>query len=159
MAIEIERKFLVSGEDWRQQVSSILSMQQGYLFNDSRSSVRIRVVADQDARITIKSAHIGIARQEFDYAIPADDASELLKLCQGAIIKKKRHIVRVADAVWEVDEFSGANSGLVVAEIELDSEDQDIDKPGWLGEEVTGDPRYLNSQLVSLPFREWPENK
>ena len=159
MAIEIERKFLVSGEDWRKQVSSILSMQQGYLSKDSQSSIRIRIVADQDAWITIKSAHSGISRKEFEYAIPVDDASELLELCQGAIIEKKRHIVRVADAVWEVDEFSGANSGLVVAEIELDSEDQAIVKPAWLGEEVTGDRRYLNSQLVSLPFRDWPENK
>jgi adenylate cyclase len=155
MAIEIERKFLVADEGWRTAVSRTRHIRQGYLSNNGLSSVRVRCAGDDRAVLTIKSAEQGARRQEFEYAIPVADAVELLRLCEGGIVEKLRHEVPHAGLTWEVDVFLGANQGLVIAEAELDYEDQVIEKPAWLGEEVTGEQRFYNAGLAKRPFNSW----
>jgi adenylate cyclase len=152
MAIEIERKFLVSGDGWRQADARWLS--QGYLNRDPLRTVRVRVAGPQ-AFLTIKGPNDGIRRMEFEYPIPLPEAEALLALCDGPLIQKFRHRVAHADLVWEVDEFHGANAGLVVAEVELPSEDHPFQAPPWLGQEVSDDPRYFNSSLSRHPFCDW----
>lgn len=152
MATEIERKFLVKGEDWRQAKPMRLS--QGYLNRDKERTVRVRI-ADDKAFLTIKGKTQGISRAEFEYGIPVADAQQLLKLSDGPIVEKWRHIVPHQGRKWEVDEFLGENAGLVVAEIELEQEDQAFEQPSWLGEEVTQDPRYSNSNLSANPYNRW----
>ena len=152
MGIEIERKFLVDGDAWRQAVGTRL--RQGYLGRDARRTVRIRL-AERRAFITIKGAAQGATRAEFEYEIPMDDAEQLLKLCDGSIIEKVRRAIRHKGLIWEVDEFLGDNAGLVIAEVELTSEDQSFERPSWLGVEVTNDPRYFNANLVSHPYCGW----
>ena len=176
MALEIERKFLVSSDAWRAQASRVIPMAQGYL-NDQASmdsgaqrvSVRVRLEGD-DARLNLKSREVGHTRQEFDYPIPIADARALLARCVGGLIDKHRHLVEHADHLWEVDEFFGDNAGLIVAEIELDSGDEvwnlvnllvwhDVwfERPAWLGMEVTDSPRYYNLALASRPYSQWSE--
>lgn len=152
MAIEIERKFLVRGEGWRQPDAQWLS--QGYLNRDPLRTVRVRVAGER-AFLTIKGPNDGIRRQEFEYPIPVEDARALLALCDGPLIEKFRHRVRVGALVWEIDEFHGANAGLVVAEVELPAVDHPFQAPDWLGEEVSHDPRYFNSSLSRQPFSQW----
>jgi adenylate cyclase len=152
MGIEIERKFLVIGTAWRQGVGVRFS--QGYLNRDQTRTVRVRLAGSQ-AFLTIKGLSVGASRAEFEYEIPAADAGQLLKLSDGPVIEKIRRVVDFAGSIWEVDEFLGENAGLVVAEIELQSEDQKFSKPDWLGEEVTYDARYFNSSLATTPFRSW----
>ncbi len=152
MGVEIERKFLVVGTAWRQGVGVRFS--QGYLNRDQKRTVRVRLAGSQ-AFLTIKGLSVGASRAEFEYEIPAADAEQLLKLSDGPVIEKIRRVVDFAGAIWEVDEFLGENAGLVVAEIELQSEDQNFAKPDWLGEEVTYDARYFNSSLATHPFRSW----
>ena len=152
MGIEIERKFLVLGEAWKQVPGHYLC--QAYLSLDPARTVRVRI-ADQQAWLTIKGKSAGAARAEFEYAIPLIDAQQLLLLCLGSRIEKIRRVIAHAGLVWEVDEFLGENAPLVVAEVELDREDQAISKPDWVGAEVTQDPRYVNSQLVGRPFSSW----
>lgn len=152
MGIEIERKFLVIGTAWRQGVGVRFS--QGYLNRDKTRTVRVRLAGEQ-AFLTIKGISVGASRAEFEYEIPAADAGQLLKLSDGPIIEKIRRVIEVEGARWEVDEFLGENSGLVVAEIELQSEDQAFARPEWIGEEVTHDSRYFNSSLATLPFSRW----
>lgn len=157
MGTETERKFLVSGESWRPGVLDSRMLCQGYVAIDGENTVRVR----KDGRrawVTIKGPQSGLARPEFEYEIPPDDADGLLGLCRGRLVEKLRHRVPVADHVWEIDEFRGANSGLVVAEIELRAGDEQFDRPDWLGEEVSGDPRYLNANLSVRPFGKWPES-
>jgi CYTH domain-containing protein len=154
MGIEIERKFLVVGDDWRR--APPVAYAQGYLNRDKQRTVRVRVVQDQ-AWLTIKGANAGATRAEFDYAIPVADAEQLLALCDGPLVRKLRRVVVHAGARWEIDEFQGENAGLVVAEIELASEAQAFEAPPWLGAEVTHDPRYYNSNLAGTPFSTWPE--
>lgn len=155
MAAEIERKFLISGEQWREEVHDSLVVRQGYLAGAERASVRVRA-SDEQAWLNIKSATLGIQRQEYEYPIPLDDAREMLDtLCNGPLIEKTRHFVRHAGHLWEIDEFFGDNAGLVVAEIELGHEDESFERPAWLGEEVSDDPRYYNVSLVRHPYREW----
>jgi CYTH domain-containing protein len=154
MATEIERKFLVRGTQWRQGAGVRFS--QGYLSAAKERTVRVRI-AGEEAFLTIKGVNRGATRLEFEYAIPLADAAELLKLCEGPIIDKIRYVVMNAQTRWEVDEFLGDNAGLVVAEVELTSEDQPFSRPGWLGREVTGDPRYYNSSLAARPYGEWSE--
>ena len=154
MGIEIERKFLVVDSRWKALGTPVL-LRQGYLNADPERTVRVRVQGDQ-AWLTIKGRSEGAARGEWEYPIPVADANELLdRLCPQPFVEKTRTRVALSAHVWEVDEFLGANAGLVVAEIELASEDEAFDKPDWIGAEVTGDPRYYNSSLIKRPFSSW----
>ena len=153
MGQEIERKFLVVGDEWKQ--GSGVLYRQGYLINATDCSVRVRRGQD-GAYLTIKGAMVGATRAEYEYKIPASDADELLeRLCEQPLIEKRRYRVEHAGLTWEVDEFLNENDGLVVAEVELEREGQPIERPKWIGLEVTDDPRYLNANLVSHPYREW----
>jgi adenylate cyclase len=152
MAVEIERKFLVSGNGWRS--SDAVLIRQGYLNRDKARTVRVRTAGDR-ACLTVKGVSVGASRAEFEYEIPMADALELLRLCDGPIIEKKRHIVVHDGMRWEIDEFFGDNAGLVVAEIELENADQDVALPEWIGKEVTEDPRYFNSSLAVTPYKTW----
>lgn len=161
MAIEIERKFLVAGDGWRAAAHEVLPMAQGYLNDASsldsgamRSSVRLRISGER-AWLNIKSHETGCSRQEFEYPVPVADARALLGLCVGGTIDKRRHLVRHGAHLWEVDEFLGDNDGLVVAEIELGSPDEEFERPDWLGAEVTDDTRYYNLALASEPYSRW----
>ncbi len=155
MAIEIERKFLVLNDDWKPQADSGTTMIQGYLSTDSSSSVRVRIEA-QKAFLNIKSAISLIRRLEYEYPVPVTDAAEILeKLCGGIVVEKIRYRVKQAPHVWEIDVFSAQNQGLIVAEIELSDEEEAFEKPDWLGEEVSNDPRYLNMNLLNHPYSQW----
>ncbi len=155
MGVEIERKFLLAGDGWRRKADAGRRMRQGYLSGDVRCSVRVRVVGD-DAFVGIKSAASTIRRLEFEYAIPLDDAEQLLQhVCLPTQVEKTRYRVPVGRHVWEIDVFEGANTGLVVAEIELEHEDDAFETPAWLGEEVSHDPRYFNMNLALNPFSRW----
>jgi adenylate cyclase len=154
MGIEIERKFLVTGEGWRQPASAQTRFSQGYLSRDPARTVRVRIAGER-AFLTIKGATQGATRAEFEYAIPLADAQQLLAMCDGPVVEKIRHLCVHEGMTWEVDEFLGANAGLVVAEIELESEDQVFAHPAWLSEEVTGDARYVNANLAVRPFTSW----
>lgn len=154
MPTEIERKFLVKGDAWRSLGSGVV-YRQGYLATDSRRSVRVRVAGDRGF-LTIKGATAGIARAEYEYAIPLSEAEELLEtLCNRPLIEKIRYTLTVEGLVWEVDEFMGDNQGLIVAEVELESADQRMSLPDWVGQEVSHDPRYFNSNLAQHPFQQW----
>lgn len=154
MGLEIERKFLVRGEAWKPLASPTL-MRQAYLSAHPERVVRVRVEGEQ-AYLTIKSKAQGIARSEWEYPIPLADAQALLdQVCEHPLIEKYRYRIPIGKHVWEVDEFLGQNSGLVVAEIELASETETFLKPDWLGEEVSHDHRYANSQLIRRPYSSW----
>jgi adenylate cyclase len=150
---EIERKFLVEtqGDDsWRKAEYS--DIRQGYLSIDKHRTVRVRIAAD-DAYLTIKGITEGATRAEYEYPIPLAHAGEMLKtLCLRPLIEKRRYRVEYNGLIWEVDEFYGDNSGLIIAEVELESAQQVFDKPPWAGEEVTENPRYYNANLVSNPY-------
>jgi CYTH domain-containing protein len=152
MGIEIEHKFLVVGDGWWQGEGTRYS--QGYLNRDAQRTVRVRI-AGEHAFLTVKGISKGATRSEFEYAIPANDARQLLELADGPVIEKVRRIVEHAGSRWEVDEFFGDNAGLVVAELELESEAQAFERPQWLGREVTGDSRYYNSNLAAHPYKDW----
>ena len=154
MGIEIERKFLVRGDAWRQPASAQTRFCQGYLSRDPARTVRVRIAGEQ-AFLTIKGATTGASRAEFEYGIPLADARQLLAISDGPVVEKIRHLCPHEGMTWEVDEFLGANAGLVVAEIELQSEGQAFGRPAWLGEEVTGDARYVNANLAVHPFTRW----
>lgn len=154
MGIEIERKFLVTGDGWRPQAASQTRFSQGYLSRDPARTVRVRIAGEQ-AFLTLKGATTGATRAEFEYVVPVADAQQLLALCDGPVVEKIRHLCPFEGMTWEVDEFLGANAGLVVAEIELESEDQPFAKPLWLGAEVTGDARYVNANLALRPYSSW----
>lgn len=154
MGKEIERKFLVQSQAWRAGAAGTL-YRQGYLSTHKERTVRVRVVGNQ-GYLTIKGETRGATRDEFEYSIPIADANAMLdSLCEKPIIEKTRWTLRNAAHLWEIDEFHGANEGLVVAEVELASEDEPFARPAWLGEEVTGDKRYFNSHLVAHPFTTW----
>lgn len=155
MALEIERKFLVDAAriDW-EEASGRERMRQGYLLNEKGRNIRVRIAGER-AFLTIKGRAEGITRPEYEYAIPVEDAEGLLRLTDGGLIEKTRYCFEVAGHTWEVDVFEGKNRGLIVAEIELASEDTPFEKPAWVTEEVTHDPRYLNAQLLLHPFRGW----
>ena len=154
--IEIERKFLVNSDAYRAEASSIITITQGYLNSDPERSVRIRLT-DQSGFITVKgkSNESGLSRFEWEKEISKTEAEALLKLCEKTIISKTRYEVAVGNHLFEVDEFSGDNKGLVMAEVELGSEDEKFSKPDWLGDEVTGDLKYYNSNLSNAPFCNW----
>lgn len=155
MAIEVEHKFLLANDDWRKQVTRSVEYRQGYLTSEPTSSIRVRI-SDNHAWLNIKSATIGTQRHEFEYEIPVNDGNEIIDyLCRKPLIEKTRHFVDLGKYLWEIDEFKGANEGLIVAEIELESAGEIFDKPSWLGAEVTHDLRYYNNNLATTPFTKW----
>jgi adenylate cyclase len=154
MGVEIERKFLLAGDDWRTLGEPVL-LRQGYLSSHPERVVRVRVEG-AIGTMTIKSRNRGATRGEWEYAIPLAEANELLDtVCEQPIIEKFRRRIKHAGHVWEVDEFLGVNEGLHLAEVELSSEDEDFERPAWVGEEVTDDSRYFNSSLQHFPFSQW----
>jgi len=155
MALEIERKFLISG-DFRPYVFRSVHIMQGYLSLAAERTVRVRIKGDKGF-ITVKSARSdnGLSRYEWEKEIPVEEARDLIRLCEAGIIDKTRHFVKADPYVYEIDEFHGENEGLVVAEIELPSEDSVFSKPEWLGKEVTDDERYYNSMLIIKPYTKW----
>lgn len=157
MGYEIERKFLVGG-DFKSHAHFHYVMKQGYLSLSGTSVVRVRINGEK-GYITVKSkaGENGITRREWEYEIPLRDAEEMLLLCDEGVIEKTRYLVTVGRHTFEVDEFEGDNKGLLIAELELESEDEPYEKPDWLGGEVTGDVRYYNSYLSIHPYREWAE--
>ncbi len=155
MAFEIEHKFLVRGE-FRHEAVKSFRIAQGYIMNSDSKVVRVRI-RDNEGFITIKgpSTHGGLTRYEWEKEIPVGEAQELMALCGPGVIDKTRYIVPVGGHNFEVDEFHGDNEGLVMAEVELETEDEAFDRPQWLGEEVTGDPRYYNAMLSKEPYSTW----
>jgi len=154
MGKEIERKYLVKNEDWRELAKGTV-YRQGYLSTVKERTVRVRTI-DDNGYLTIKGITVGATRAEYEYEIPAKDANYMLdELCEKPIIEKKRYVLDHEDLTWEIDEFDGENHGLIVAEVELTAEDQKIAFPEWIGDEVTGDPRYFNSNLIKHPFSKW----
>jgi adenylate cyclase len=154
MAKEIERKFLVKADTY-QQLAPGTVYRQGYLSTVKERTVRVRTIDDK-GYLTIKGITRGISRVEFEYEIPHAEATAMLDdLCIQPLVEKARYKVPLGGFVWEVDEFHGVNEGLVVAEIELESEEQTFDIPDWIAEEVSGDPRYFNSNLIANPFSSW----
>ncbi len=154
MAREIERKFLVAGDAWRALAEGVV-YRQGYLSTDADRTLRIRTVGDKGT-LTVKGITVGATRTEFEYEIPLSDAEAMLDaLCIRPLIEKTRHRIEFDGLVWEVDVFAGDNHGLVVAEVELAREDQAFRLPDWIGEEVTDDPRYFNTNLVAHPYKSW----
>ncbi len=157
MPQEIERKFLVTSDEYKYSAKKI-RIRQGFLNRSKKRTVRIRIT-DRIALLTIKGVSRGAKRNEYEYEIPYDEAVEILEnLCKKGIIDKYRYILKYKNNTWEVDEFLGDNEGLVIAEIELSHENQSFEKPGWIGKEVTEDPRFYNSNLTKKPFREWEED-
>jgi len=155
VAREIERKFLVRTDAWRRAVLRSESFRQGYVAGSERCSVRVRI-AHRTAWLALKSRRSGRMRLEFEYAIPHEDAVQMLETFDGACIEKKRHWLEYAGHTWEIDEFLGDNAGLLIAEIELAHEAEDFVRPPWVGTEVTDDARYYNSNLATLPWCRWP---
>ena len=156
MGTEIERKYLMASGDWR-GLAEGTDYRQGYLSTVKERTVRVRTIADRGF-LTVKGISTGASRREYEYEIPAGEAHEMLdELCERPLIEKRRFEITHGGLIWEIDEFSGDNAGLIIAEVELESEDQLIDIPSWIGDEVTGDPRYFNSSLVANPFSTWNE--
>lgn len=154
MKIEIERKFLLKNDDWRTGATGIL-YRQGYLCTDPERTVRVRIGGDT-AILAIKGGGDGIARAEFEYPLPMEEAAILLdQLCLRPLVEKRRYLVPFAGLTWEIDEFLGANAGLLLAEIELEQIDQTVPLPPWAGAEVSGDPRYYNAYLARHPYTTW----
>lgn len=153
MAQEIERKFLVINNDYKECIDGVL-YKQGYLSTNPQRTVRVRLVGNQ-GYLTIKGISNGAIRTEYEYPIPHEDAEELLLLCEIPLIEKYRYLVPYKGHTWEVDEFYGDNKGLVIAEIELEFDSQTFELPPWVGTEVTSNPRYYNSNLVRFPFSRW----
>ena len=154
MAQEIERKFLVRGDSWR-TLAKGTTYRQGYLNSVKERTVRIRTVGDK-AFLTIKGLTVGATRTEYEYEIPMADCNAMLDaLAERPLIEKKRYKVDFGGVTWEIDEFFGENAGLIVAEVELKTEDQAFKQPDWIGEEVTGDPRYFNANLIKHPYSKW----
>ena len=160
MALEIERKFLVTDDSYRAMAFHSDRIAQGYLCREGGNSARVRVRGDK-GYITIKGPSLdgGLSRFEWEKEIPACEAWELIKLCQGGIIDKTRYLVRCGNHIFEVDEFYGDNEGLTIAEVELLSADEEFIRPEWLGAEVTGIKRYYNSHLRRHPYKEWSEEE
>lgn len=155
MADEIERKFLVRNSDWQSSVAKTVKIKQGYIAVNEQCAIRIRI-SDAEATLNIKSAGLSIARKEYEYPIPVVDAEEMLeRFCPDQFIEKTRYYVGHETDVWEVDVFEGSNQGLVIAEIELESEEQSVTLPDWVGMEVSGDAKYLNNNLATRPFQTW----
>jgi CYTH domain-containing protein len=154
MGKEIERKFLIQSDSWR-ALAKGTKYRQGYLNSAKERVVRVRTIDDKGF-LTIKGITTGASRVEYEYEIPESEAKAMLdELCEKPLIEKNRYKIEYRGFIWEVDEFFGENQGLVVAEVELESEDQSYEKPDWTGEEVTGDPKYFNSNLIQNPYLKW----
>ena len=154
MAKEIERKYLVKGTAW-QTLAKETVYHQGYLSTVQERTVRVRTIEDK-GYLTIKGISVGATRTEYEYQIPVEDANAMLdELCERPIIEKKRYVLEYEGLIWEIDEFAGVNRGLIIAEVELSDENQKVVLPNWVGEEVTGDPKYFNSNLTKHPYTEW----
>jgi adenylate cyclase len=154
MGIEIERKFLIKNDSWR-ALAEGTQYRQGYLNSEKERVVRVRTINDKGF-LTIKGITTGATRVEYEYEISDTDATEMLnELCEKPLIEKNRYKIDFEGLIWEVDEFFGENQGLIVAEVELESEDQPFEKPEWVGEEVTGDSKYFNSNLIQNPYLKW----
>ena len=155
VGVEIERKYLLANNSWRESVERTLEFEQGYISSSTSGTVRARIEGDR-AMLNIKSAGLDIQRMEFEYEIPLEDAREMLDtLCLHGKVSKQRHYLTLGKHTWEIDEFTGQNEGLIVAEIELSSRDENFVKPDWLGKEVSYDPRYLNNNLARSPYIDW----
>jgi adenylate cyclase len=155
MGVEIERKFLVSNDAWKRHILRSVEMAQGYLGESSKASIRIRV-AGEDAWLSVKSARSGLTRAEYEYPVPPEDGREMLQqLTRQGIVEKTRYWIQDGTHTWELDVFHGENEGLVIAELELNREDEDFEIPSWLGPEVTHDERYYNSSLAQTPYSCW----
>jgi len=154
MAIEIERKFLLKNDAWKALAGVGKRIAQGYLSLHKERTVRVRISNDK-AWLTVKGKTVNTTRLEFEYEIPIHDAQQLLRICENPIVDKMRYIVVENTNIWEIDVFEGANEGLVVAEIELHHEEQALQLPNWIGEEVSADPRYYNVNLIKHPFKNW----
>ena len=153
MGTEIERKFLVKSDEWRSLGTGVL-YRQGYIPTSGKETVRVRIVGDT-GYLTIKGATVGKARMEFEYPILLQDAQEMLEhLCSHPLIEKTRYKIKQGDLVWEVDEFMGENKGLIIAEVELQAENQTIDLPDWIDREVS-EPKYYNANLAKYPYSQW----
>ena len=153
MALEIERKFMVLNHDFKSDSYEVIDIKQGYIFSDDNKVLRVRI-ASNHSKIAIKFGE-DIVRHEYEYEVPLKDAENLLKICQGYIITKKRYLIKNDGLIWEVDEFLDDNKGLVVAEIELRDENENFFKPNWIGEEVSYDKRFYNHYLSRKPFSTW----
>jgi adenylate cyclase len=155
MAQEIERKFMVKG-DYKPFVKESVRIKQGYLCSNPERTVRVRTKGGK-AYLTVKGStgSSGLSRFEWETEINKEDAEDLLKICGPGLIDKTRNIIEAGSHIYEVDEFYGENAGLVMAEVELESENEDFEKPDWLGREVTGDPKYYNAMLAKKPFTKW----
>ena len=158
MGIEIEKKFLLASDGWR-ELGTGTPYCQGYICSEQGKTVRIRIIDDRGI-LTLKGPSDGAARLEFEYEIPVAEAKEMLdNLCQGPLSEKDRYKIDYGGFTWEVDEFKGENEGLMFAEIELEEEDQEFEKPPWIGREVTGDTKYYNANLVKHPYSRWKDEK
>lgn len=156
MGIEIERKFLLLSDDWRALAEQGQKLEQAYLPAAPPLSLRIRTTDNSRATLTLKTARSGMTRNEFEYDIPLADARDLISLSASPVISKTRYKVSADEKLyWEIDVFEGDNAGLILAEIELPSEDTVFEEPSWLGAEVTNDPRYYNASLATTPFTQW----
>ncbi|AFZ22696.1 hypothetical protein Cylst_0336 [Cylindrospermum stagnale PCC 7417] len=154
MAKEIERKFLVKSDSWRRLAEGKV-YRQGYISTQKEATVRVRIAGNQ-GYLTMKGPSVKYSRSEFEYPIPIEDAQEMLDtLCEPPLIEKIRYRVEYGGLIWEIDEFDGVNKGLIIAEVELSDEQQQLELPIWIGEEVSDDPKYFNSNLVKHPFSQW----
>jgi adenylate cyclase len=156
MGFEIERKFLVSGDDWRDLVIRRTRFRQAYMSPNGNASIRVRITDNRSAALTIKSRGAELRRLEFEYSIPIFEGESLISLRSGSIIEKERHIVPYKGATWEIDVFACENEGLVSAEVELRDEQQQVELPPWIGVEVTGQAQYYSGALARRPFSRWP---
>ncbi len=156
MSVEIERKYLVKNDNWKNEVKESQHITQGYIKSED-ATVRVRCYRDDcTAEITVKGKRNGISRLEFEYDIPYSDAREMQeKLCQNNLVEKTRHLIKYKGMLWELDEFHGENEGLLIAEIELLNEDQEYELPDWIGDDVSDKNRYRNSRLISKPYKCW----
>jgi adenylate cyclase len=165
MSFEIERKFLVRSDDWRRLATGRSEIRQAYLDKNPKVSIRVRIRDNEKATLSLKSSSSSLRRLELEYSIPTLEAEALMPLRHGNVVEKTRHIVPYTGAnggagaklAWEVDEFAGANSGLLIAEIELPREDYPVELPPWIGPEVTGQGQYYNGSLAMRPFAEWEQ--
>lgn len=153
MGVEIERKFLVGSDAWKQYAGNGVLCRQGYVVSDEKRTVRIRIMGDK-GYLTVKGATKGFSRMEFEYEIDQPDAAYMLMLCDS-VVEKTRYVFEQNGVTWELDVFEGSNAGLVMAEVELESEAQQIELPEWAGEEVTQNVRYYNAYLAKHPFSTW----
>lgn len=154
MGVEIERKFLLKNNTWKALADQGQPIQQGYLSLDKERTVRIRIRHNKGF-LTIKGKTQGNTRQEFEYSIPVEDAQQLLPLCVHYTIEKTRYLVVHEGHTWEIDVFEGANQGLEVAEVELQTEDELVQLPSWIGAEVSAETKYYNARLIEHPFQNW----